>query len=262
MSQIVFDDLAKSLTPQALDLFRGMAATHLESTGNRLFGLNPSFSGTDLDFLGKGSNRRFSEVDESALADLTDQGLLRIDYGEMGSPNYRVTGEGLSFYRSLMHSEGSAVDQTEAQIRRLTSGAEYAKAHPGAAQHLRKAFELLWGVQTGDPVVSEVGDHLRKALMDATTDLVGPEADGRQEKPIERLRLHLKELDLPSREAEVVSRVVELAQAVLRLDQRLDHIRDEADKGKPSASWEEIRRAAFATVFACYELDRLQVTKR
>ena len=262
MSQIPFDDLVDRLAPEALDLFREMAATHLESTGNRLFGLNSSFSGTDLDYYGKGSNRQFGGVDEGVLAGLTKLGLLHIEYRDGGPTNYRVSGEGLRFYQWLMQGEGSAVDQTEAQICRLMSGAEYAKAHPGSAQHLRKAFELLWGVQTGDPVVSEVGDHLRKALMDATTDLVGPEADGRQEKPIERLRLHLKELDLPSREAEVVSRVVELAQAVLRLDQRLDHIRDEADKGKPSASWEEIRRAAFATVFACYELDRLQVTKR
>ena len=98
--------------------------------------------------------------------------------------------------------------------------------------------------------------------MDATTDLVGPDAKGGRENPIERLTFHLDGLKLPSREAVVVSRIVELAEAVLSLDHRLNHIRDEANKGKPAASWEEVRRAAFTTAFTCYELDRLQVTER
>ena len=262
MSQIPFDDLADRLVPEALDLFRAMAAAHLGSTGNRLFLLTSAFSGTDLDFQGKGSNRQFSGVDEGALANLVRWALLDIDYGESGSPNYRVSGEGQRFYQWLIRSEGSPIDQIEEEIHRMTSGPEYAEAHPGVAHHLHKAFELLWSGQTNDQVVSEVGDHLRKALMDATTDLVGSDSEGRQEQPIERLKRHLKGRDLPSREAEVVSRIVELAQAVLRLDQRLVHIRDEADKGEPDASWEEIRRAAFTTAFACYELDRLQVTER
>ena len=262
MSQIPFDDLVDRLAPEALDLFREMAAAHLESTGDRLFILTDTAAGTELNFLGKGSNRPFGGVDLGALADLTDWRLLRIDNGGWGSSNYRVTGEGQYFYQKLMQSEGSAVDQIEQEIRRVTSGPDYAKAHPGVAHLLREAFELLWGGQTDDQVVSKVGDHLRKALMDATTDLVGPDTEGRQEQPTPRLKRHLKGLDLPSREAEVVSRIVELAEAVLSLDQRLDHIRDEADKGKPSATWEEIRRAAFTTAFTCYELDRLQVTER
>jgi hypothetical protein len=105
--------------------------------------------------------------------------------------------------------------------------------------------------------VSEIGDHLRKALIDATTDVVGAEAGGEQEKPIQRLRAHVGRLLLPAREAEVLVQVVELARVVLRLDHRLNHIR-EADQGEPEVSWEEMRRAAFATAFACYELDRLR----
>ena len=261
MSQTPFEDLVDGLAPGALDLFREMVAVHLENTGDGMFILHDTAAGTDLDYFANGFKRQFSRVDIGALSDLTGRRFLHIDDAGR-STNYRVSGEGLSFHRRLMQSEGSAVDQTEAQIRRLTSGPEYAKAHPGVAHHLREAFDLLWSGQTTVQAVSEVGDHLRKALMDATTDLVGPDAEGGQERPIERLKRHLKGLDLPSREAEVVSRIVELAQAVLRLDQRLVHIRDEADKGKPGASWEEIRRAAFTTVFACYELDQIQVAKR
>ena len=262
MSQIPFEDLANRLAPEALDLFREMAAAHLESTGDRFFILSSTFGGTNLNFLGHGSKRQFSGVDEGSLVNLAGWGLLHIDYGERGTPNYRVAGEGQRFYRHLMRGKGSAIDQIEEETRRVISGSEYAEAHPRAAHHLREAFGLLWSGQTNDQIVSEVGDHLRKALMDATTDLVGPDAKGGQEKPIERLRHHLEGLDLPSREAEVVSRIVALAEAVLSLDHRLNHIRDEADKGKPDASWEEVRRAAFTTAFTCYELDRLQVAER
>ena len=261
MSQIPFEDLANRLAPEALDLFREMAAAHLESTGDRFFILSSAFGGTSLRFLGQGSKRQFSGVDKGALHDLTDRGFLQIDDAGR-STIYRVSGAGQRFYRHLMRGKGSAIDQIEEETRRVISGSEYAEAHPRAAHHLREAFGLLWSGQTNDQIVSEVGDHLRKALMDATTDLVGPDAKGGQEKPIERLRHHLEGLDLPSREAEVVSRIVALAEAVLSLDHRLNHIRDEADKGKPDASWEEVRRAAFTTAFTCYELDRLQVAER
>lgn len=259
MNQISFEELAGRLTPEALDLLREMAAAHLESTGDRLFISTHAFgSGTHLHFLGKGSNRQFSGVDEGALNDLAGWDLLHIGYGERGSPNYRVTGEAQRFYRWLMENEGSPIEQVEEEIQRVTSGSEYAKDHPGAAHHLHEAFELLWNGQVDDRVVSEIGDHLRKALMDATNDVVGAGTEGRQENPIDRLRSHLERMNLPSREAEVLSQVVELARVVLRLDHRLNHVRDESDKGEPDVSWDEIRRAAFTTAFACFELDRLR----
>ena len=103
-----------------------------------------------------------------------------------------------------------------------------------------------------------IGEHLRKALIDATSDIGGSEAQGSQERPIERLRHYVEGLALPAREAAVAAQIVEFARAALSLDQRLNHIRDESDKGEPAMSWEELRRAAFATAFTCYELDRLR----
>lgn len=94
--------------------------------------------------------------------------------------------------------------------------------------------------------------------MDATTEVVGDLSGGMQEKPIQPLDAHLSTFDVPKREAAVLTQIVELARVVLRLDHRLNHIRYEADLGEPSASWEEVRRAAFATALACYELDRLR----
>lgn len=234
-----------------------MVAAHLESTGEKLFLLSESAAGASLNFMGKGWSRSFDGFDLGRLDDLVSLGLLQAGHGG-NTRNFRVASEGELFCGWLMQEEGSAVEQIEAEIRRVTSGPEYAKAHPGAAHHLREAFELLWNGQTDDQVVSEVGDHLRKALMDMTNDVVGPDAPGLQEAPVERLRKHLEGLNLPSREAEVLSQVVELARVVLRLDHRLNHVRDESDKGEPDVSWDEIRRAAFTTAFACFELDRLR----
>ena len=257
MTEVLFDDLAQRLTPEALELFEEMASAHLESTGDRMFIRSDSMGGTHMIFTGEGSSRQFANFDGGAVQDLLSWGLLYQDYSRRGTPNYRLTGEALRFYRWLMQSRGSAVEQVEQQVRRVAEGSDFAEAHPGAAHHLREAFELLWSGRTDERVVSEIGDHLRKALMDATTDVVGPDAGGEQEKPIQRLKAHLHGLHLPVREADVVAQVVELARVVLRLDHRLNHIRDEADQGEPAASWEEIRRATFATALACYELDRL-----
>ncbi len=257
MTAVPFDDLAQRLTPEAAELFEEMASAHLESTGDRLFIRADSAAGTHMIFTGEGSARRFSNFDGGAVQDLLAWGLLHQGHSRRGTPNYRVTGEAVRFYRWLMQSRGTAIDQVEQQVKRVTDGAHFAEAHPGGAHHLREAFELLWSGRTDEQVVSEIGDHLRKALMDATTDLVRCDTGG-QERPIQRLKAHLDSLHLPSREAEVLVQVVELARVVLRLNHRLNHIRDEADQGEPGASWEEIRRAAFATAFACYELDRLR----
>ena len=257
MTEVLFDDLAQRLTPEALELFEEMASAHLESTGDRMFIRSDSTGGTHMIFTGEGSSRQFANFDGGALQDLLSWGLLHQGYSRRGTPNYRVTGEALRFYRWLMQSRGSAVEQVEQQVRRVAESSDFAEAHPGAAHHLREAFELLWSGRTDEQVVSEIGDHLRKALMDTTTNVVGPDAGGEQEKPIQRLKAHLQGLHLPVREADVVTQVVELARVVLRLDHRLNHIRDEADQEEPAASWEEIRRATFATAFACYELDRL-----
>lgn len=258
MIPVPFEELAQRLTPEGLELFEEMAGAHLESTGDRLFIRADSAAGTHMIFTGEGSCRQFSNFDGGALQDLLQWELLHQDFNRRGDPLYRVTGEALNFYRWLMQSRGSAIDQVEQQLRRFTDGSDFAKAHRGGAHHLHEALELLWSGQTDEQVVSEIGDHLRKALMDATTVVVGPDTGGEREKPIERLKVHLQRLNLSARDADVLIQVVELARVVLRLDHRLNHIRDEADQREPPASWEEIRRATFATALACYEIDRLR----
>lgn len=261
MHEDQFDEIANQIGTAGLGLFREMVEAHLESEGDKFFIVVADSSGVRMHFRGDGSTPQFGEVDQGTLCQLAHLGFLDCEVTPKGTPNYRVTGGGRDFYVRLMQNEGSAVEQVEAEVRRAIDGSEYARVHPRASHHLREAFDLLWDRQTGDEVVSEVGEHLRKALMDATSDVVGSEAQGSQEKPIERLRNYLEGLALPAREAAVVSQIVELARVALSLDQRLNHIRDESDKGEPAMSWEELRRAAFATAFTCYELDRLRIQR-
>ena len=104
-------------------------------------------------------------------------------------------------------------------------------------------------------MVSEIGDHLRKALLDITTDVVGAAAGGEQEKPIARLQAHLSDRSLSERV--VLVQLTELARVVLRLDHRLNHLRDEVGKAQPAPTWDEVRRAVFVTALVAYELSRV-----
>ncbi|MGH3451085.1 MAG: hypothetical protein ACRDQW_10240 [Haloechinothrix sp.] len=106
-------------------------------------------------------------------------------------------------------------------------------------------------------MTSEVGDHLRKAIMDTVTDLLGEQ---NQEQPATRLGAWLdRQVSLHSRERQVLTDLVQLTRSVLRLDHRLNHVRDETSKGEPPPDHEEMRRAAFLTAVVCHELDRLPI---
>ena len=259
MPGATYEDLARRLTSDALVLFKEMVAADLESSSDndRLFMRLDTWGGTRLMFTGD-SPRTFDKIDAGALEDLLSYSLFHVGYGGKGTPNYRVGGEARLFYAWLMEQQGSPIAQTEDEMMRVVDSAAFAERHAGGAHHLREAFALLYSGRSDEQTVSEVGDHLRKALMDVTTDVVGADAGGQQEKPIKRLENRMADLNLPKREAAVVAQIVGLARVSLSLDHRLTHIRNESDVGEPPATWEEIRRAAFATALGCYELDRLR----
>jgi hypothetical protein len=258
VTDLTYEDARRRLTSEAQQLFKEMVEAHLSAgPGDKLFIRADSLSGTGMVFTGGGSRRNWRGFDGGAIEDLVGYGLLHLGFSSQGTPNYRVGGEGLAFYRWLMQDEGAAVDQVGEQVQRFVSGSDFATKHPGSAHHLQQAFALLWEGRTDTQVVSEIGDHLRKALMDISTDTVGPAAGGEQEKPIERLQAHLQSQSLGEREQVVLTQLVEVARVVLRLDHRLNHVRDEKDKGHPAATWEEMRRASFLTALVAYELSRI-----
>lgn len=255
---IAYDDLAPRLTGEARDTFVEMVRIHNEAEkGDRFFIESNTTAGRNLHFVGPGSRDGVADVDGGALKDLVGYGLIHQDFSDRGTPNYRVSGEGQQFYRWLMQEKGSAIGQAEEVVRQLLDGDQFASQHASAAHHLSEAFGLLWSNTTDDATISEIGDHLRKALMDVTKDATAGTA-GDHEKPIERLtELVESRNSLSKREKDALVQLVELARTVLRLDQRLNHIRDEKDKDREPAGWPELRRAAFLTALVCYEIAQL-----
>ncbi|MCA1702266.1 MAG: hypothetical protein LC808_02935 [Actinobacteria bacterium] len=251
-----FATLHKRLDQDTLTLFGEMVEAHLATgTGDRLFIRADSWSGCGLIFSGKGNRQNWDGFNGGSLDDLCSYGLLHQGHSGGGNPNYRVSADGTTFYTWLRRKQGTAVDQTEQAVLQLTRSAEFAARHPGAAHHLGEAFELLSADRSGPQVCSEIGDHLRKAIMDTVTDLLGGED---QEQPATRLDAWLDEHEaLHPRERQVLADLTRLTRSIMRLDHRLNHIRDEASKGQPAPDYEEVRRAAFLTAVVCYELDRV-----
>lgn len=259
MAGIAYEELAERLSPEAMSAFREMVATHLAATGDRIFFRMDYLGrrGATLVFRSDSAQRNLEGLDGGALEDLVSYGLLHLSYtGRKSTPTYRVGSEAIAFYRWVMLNEGSGVAQVEDEVQLVIASESFAQSHAGGAHHLREAFNLLWSGRTDDQVASEIGDHLRKALMDVTIDVVGPTGD--RERPVKALTERLKTTELTAREQEVLIQVVELVRVTLRLDHRLNHIRDEADLGEPEVRWEEVRRACFVTALACYELDRVR----
>lgn len=255
---IDYDQIAARLTQEALELLERMAEAHLESTGDRLFIDGGGWGSSFLLFAGSGGPHQIDDVDKGALRDLCAAGLVHEGFSTRGTPNYRVAGEGLNLYRQAMSSRGGAVTQVEDQVLRLTNGTDFARRHPATASALREAFDLLASLDaTDDRMMSALGTHLRGALMDVVSDVVGSTAGADAEKPVERLSAFLKTEEVPAREAKALGALVDLADTTLRVDMRLTHAREERDKGEPDIEWEEARRAAFLTAVACYEIGRL-----
>ncbi len=148
MTEIPFEELANRLTPEAWTCSRRWPVL-TRSTGDRLFIRADSAAGTHMIFSGEGSSRQFSNFDGGAVQDLIGWGLLHLDHNARGTPNYRVSGEGLRFFR-WQQSRGSAIDRVEEEVRSVTDSSAFAETHPGASHHLREAFELLWAGRTDE----------------------------------------------------------------------------------------------------------------
>lgn len=251
---ITFEQAAARLSAEAKALFREMAGMHSRATGDRSFLESRTNRGTLLIFTGAGERGTIRDVDGAALEDLARFGLVHVSRPGRNR-KFAVGSDGQRFHQYLLEQEGSAPSQVEDELTRVVLGDEFSREHSSAAHHLREAFGLLWSGNTDPSSVSEIGDHLRKALFDLVDDIVGDD-DGSPEQPIERLTKWLGDRSLHEREQRVLAALLELTRTTLRLDHRLNHVRDELGKGEPAPTWEEVRRAAFATAFTCYELSR------
>lgn len=247
-----YQTIRARLTPEARDLFLRMVEVHNASTGHRRFMYLRTLGGSSLDFFGE-PRWSLDDPDENAIHDLRDYGLIRPHFGTR-DPQFTISGESLAFYRWLLEQDGTPVTQVASDSLRVVYDSGFASRHPKASQHLGKAFDLLRSGETDSPSVSELGGHLRHAMFELVSDSLGEGSD--PEQPIPRLKARIDDATLSEREKKLLRTLVDLTEATLSLDQRLTHIRDEVDKAEPLRGWDEIRRAAFTTVFVLHELDQ------
>lgn len=249
-----YGEIAKRLTPDAEALFVAMVDAHLASRkGDREFVLMQLGEGSYIYWTGDST---FSEntADESALRDLAGYGLLRVvRHGNDGAPTYDIPGDGLAFYRALREVRGQPITNVESAVRRLTEGAEFARTHSGVSDHLRMALELLWSDRVDDKTVSNLGSHLRSAIIDLVNTMAGATSEDVASSLKRALDSCAQEGRIQERE---VVMLLELVRACQSLNKRLTHIRDETSKGRPLRNWDELRRATYLTTVLCSELGR------
>lgn len=187
----------------------------------------------------------------SAVNDLIRYGLLRIGrHDSRGGRVLEVDGQALVFRRWLLERRGNAVAQVEDEVRRFMDSPAFAASHGSAARHLDRAFELLWTGAIDDATVSELGGHLRTALIECAATSIGlPQPDEDLQSVLDRLR------SKSTRRGDLaVVGLADFAAAVMREDQRLTHVRDERVRDREPVDWMELRRAAFLTAVCCHEL--------
>ena len=252
---VSYDHAAEVLSDEALGLFSDLVRMHLAAESARRSFLELAVLGGNGPILRCPGGEQRARVDSASLEDLAQFGLLRRRRVAKGQHRIDITSQGVHFYRWYMREMGKPVEQVEEVVRSLVDSSRFAAAQPGASTHLAEAFELLWSDDTSEQVVSEVGGHLRSALMDAVAAKTGDVS--LREKPADALKEWLTSAEVSDRQADVLSAVVELVRVTLRMDQRLDHVRDEKDKGQPDMTWPEVRRAVFLTAVVCYEIFEL-----
>ncbi len=231
---VPFNHVRDWLDVQTLDLFGEMVEAHLEAgAGDKLFIRSDSMGGSGLIFSTKSVRRDWRGFNGGSLDDLVSFGLLHPGFGGRGSKNYRISADGVAFYRWLREQQGEPIAQVSAAVVGLIDSLRFATRQPGAAHHLAEAFSLLRTEGPSTQRTSEIDDHLRKAIMDATTVVLGD--DPGQEKPIARLESWLEgNTSLHERERPVLADLIRLVASTLHLDHRLNHVRDEVGKGEPA----------------------------
>lgn len=252
-----FAQIADRLSGEAEALYVRMVEAHLASTpGSRWFQPVRTGSGVHVIFSGDAAFDD-SKADESDLQDLVGLELLRpFRSSSRGDPIYDIPGQSVRFYRFLRNLRGRPVDTVEIDARTLVDSAAFAARHPTVAEHLAEALDLLWSDRTDKVTVSDLGSHLRNAIIDVVDDSIGGPPTGTE---MVKARMDGWAKKVRGRQALAVR---DLVVAALTLDQRLVHLRDENSKEKPLTGWSELRRAVYLTITACYEVDHADEIQR
>ena len=127
-------------------------------------------SGEGADLLHEGLQPGEQRVLEADLDVLVRNGMLSMDFGGHGTPNYTVTPEGRRYATWLMTKQGGGLDRSEDEIRRWLDGVGFRGRHPEAYARWESAESALWNPD--EPQPTTVGHTCREALQLFASDLV------------------------------------------------------------------------------------------
>jgi hypothetical protein len=193
------------------------------------------------------------ELDEVLLQDLLHWGLVRRQsFGSRAAEQLVVPADAVTFYGWFLAQRGTPIGAVEDEVLKLVDGEGFSTRHPTAAKALGEAFDLVRRGVADVADLAEVGQHLRGAVVDVVAASAGLPA------PHENVAAATKSARKAAAERgdEAVVALITLTEKVTSFDQAITHARDEQAQGRPVADAETVRRAAFLTAVACYELDR------
>jgi hypothetical protein len=188
-----------------------------------------------------------AKLDPVLLQELLDWGLVQRDYfGREAAEHLVVTEEAVAFYDWFLANPKTPIGTVEQEVLRLVDGDGFAKRHPAAAEALAEAFRLVRRGLSDDADFAAVGQHLRAALtsgVQASVRLTAPTTAPTAERVDAAMQALVALAD------KVIDLADQLTSASRTGPQDQTHRRARADI-------ETVRRAAFLTAVACYELDR------
>lgn len=238
---MTYDEVEQRLSRAARLLLIWMTDRHSSASTNRFFQFVATFGGSSVVWAHGGE----FETDDAALNELVDVGLLRRTAAGQ-DPKFEVRQDAVLFVQWL-RSRGGALQAVETETRRLVDDADFHDGYPTSAHHLAEALQLLWSDRAStEPAVVEIGTHLRSALQAVVHDVAG----GKPEQANENIKRWAATV-MADREAALLVAMVEHAH---RCCQRLTHIRDESDNGRPLRSMDELRRIVFLAIVVCNEV--------
>ena len=188
--------------------------------------------------------------------------LLRLNLvSEIGysknATRFEVTAQSVKFYRYLQQQVGEVVDQvTQSSFHETSDGTRFARHHPEAARRLRTARDLLAIESDLKTTATDIGPHLRAALLDvASTKLI--DFEGSPERSIDELVR--RTCGRHEHADPATALLAQYAQEVLRQAQRLTHLKDEEHKERALTGWKELQRSVRLATVACAELAALEL---
>lgn len=189
---------------------------------------------------------------------LANEGLLSLNYGSKGTPNFDVTPLGFKYYQYLKKRLGQPVERIEKTIRTYLDSNNFAKIYPKAYEKWCSAEELLWKTDSKQQLTL-IGHLCRESIQEFADYLVSahnlPNAPADKSKTVGRLKavVETKRGSLGDSKKAFLDALIAYWGTVNDLIQRQEH--DSQKEGQPLV-WEDARAVVFQTLIVMFEIDR------